>query len=104
MGKHVEIPEDTLIFLKETLEKAETARRMKNYQHCFESYNDLAQYFERVPDLKSAMYFYQRCADVATDVDARESISKANLNLGTCEEKADNWQGAMKFHEHALQI
>merc|ERR1719188_2053340 len=80
--KDVAIPEETLIFLKETLETAESARRSKNYQHCFESYNVLAEYFEKVPDLKSAMYFYQRCADVATEVDARESIAKANLNLG----------------------
>merc|ERR1719446_1229744 len=102
--KDVDIPEETLIFLKETLETAETARRSKNYQHCFESYNVLAEYFEKVPDLKSAMYFYQRCADVATEVDARESISKANLNLGTCEEKGNNWQSAMQFHERALTI
>jgi len=103
-SKDVEIPEDTLIFLKETLETAETARRLKNYQHCFERYNALAEYFEKVPDLKSAMYFYQRCADVATEVDARESIAKANLNLGTCEEQGKNWRSAMQFHEKALQI
>lgn len=102
--KDVDIPEETLIFLKETLETAETARRSKNYQHCFESYNVLAEYFEKVPDLKSAMYFYQRCADVASEVDARESISKANLNLGTCEEKGNNWHSAMQFHERALTI
>lgn len=103
-SKDVDIPEETLIFLKETLETAEIARRSKNYQHCFESYNVLAEYFEKVPDLKSAMYFYQRCADVATEVDARESISKANLNLGTCEEKGNNWHSAMQFHERALTI
>jgi len=102
--KDVDIPEETLIFLKETLETAESARRSKNYQHCFESYNVLAEYFEKVPDLKSAMYFYQRCADVASEVDARESISKANLNLGTCEEKGNNWHSAMQFHERALTI
>jgi len=103
-AKDIEIPEDTLIFLKETLEAAESARRAKHYQHCFESYNTLAEYFEKVPDLRSAMYFYQRCADVATEVDARESIAKANLNLGSCEESASNWQSAMQFHEKALQI
>jgi len=102
--KDVDIPEDTLMFLKETLEIAESARRAANYQHCFESYNTLAEYFEKVPDLKSAMYFYQRCADVASEVDARESISKAFLNLGTCEEQGDNWQSAMQFHEKALHI
>lgn len=103
-AKEVEIPEDTLIFLKETLESAETARRMKNYHHCFEHYNVLSDYFEKVSDLKSAMYFYQRCSDVATDVDARESIAKANLNLGMCEEKQGHWEEAMRFHERALSI
>jgi len=103
-SKDLDIPEETLIFLKETLETAETARRSKNYQHCFESYNVLAEYFEKVPDLKSAMYFYKRCADVASDVDAQQSISKANLNLGICEEKANNWNSAMQYHEKALHI
>uniref|UniRef100_A0A6U6PGJ7 Tetratricopeptide repeat protein 29 n=1 Tax=Zooxanthella nutricula TaxID=1333877 RepID=A0A6U6PGJ7_9DINO len=103
-ARDVDIPEETLVFLKETLEAAESARRAANYQQCFENYNTLAEYFEKVPDLKSAMYFYQRCADVAAEVDAKESISKACLNLGTCEEQGNNWQSAMQFHEKALYI
>jgi tetratricopeptide (TPR) repeat protein len=103
-AKDVEIPEETLIFLKETLETAESARRQRSYQSCFENYNTLAEYFEKVQDLKSAMYFYQRCADVASEINALESISKANLNLGTCEEQANNWESAMQFHERALEI
>jgi tetratricopeptide (TPR) repeat protein len=100
----MDLREDTLVFLKDTLETAESARRSEHYQRCFESYNALAEYFEQVSDLRSAMYFHQRCADVASVVDAHESISKANLNLGTCEEKAENWQSAMQFHERALAI
>jgi len=100
----VKIPEETLVYLKETLEAAETGRRGGNHQLCFENYNSLADYFKKVPDLKSAMYFYQRCADVASEVAARESISKAFLNLGTCQEQSGDWQKAMQFHEKALQI
>jgi len=103
-SKHVDIPEDTLIFLKETLETAEMARRHKTYQQCFENYNELAEYFETVPDLQSAMYFHRRCSDVASEVDARESIAKANLNLGSCEERNKNWENAMTFHQKALNI
>jgi len=103
-SKDLDLPEDTLIFLKETLESAESARRASQYQVCFEAYNNLAEYFEKVPDLKGAMYFYKRCADVATEVDARESMSKAFLNLGACEERSSNWQIAMEYHERALQI
>mmetsp|Transcript_45257 Transcript_45257/g.105606 ORF Transcript_45257/g.105606 Transcript_45257/m.105606 type:complete len:435 (-) Transcript_45257:32-1336(-) len=102
--KDVVIPEETLIFLKETLEQAESARRLRSYLQCYESYNSLAEFFETVPDLKSAMYFYQRCADVAAEVEAWESIAKANLNLGSCEEQGGNWQSAMQYHEKALEI
>lgn len=102
--KDVVIPEETLIFLKETLEQAESARRLRSYLQCYESYNSLAEFFEKVPDLKSAMYFYHRCADVAAEVDAWESIAKANLNLGSCEEQGGNWQSAMQYHEKALEI
>lgn len=100
----VEIPEETLMFLKERLEQAEMARHAKSYQQCFESYNVLAEFFEKVPDLKSAMYLYRRCADVAAEVNHLESIAKANLCLGTCEEKGKNWHSAMEFHEKALSI
>jgi tetratricopeptide (TPR) repeat protein len=100
----VHIPEETLVFFKDTLESAETARRMKNYHHCFEHYNVLSDYFEKMSDLRTAMYFYARCSEVATEVDARESIAKANLNLGLCEEKQSHWEEAMKYHEKALLI
>jgi tetratricopeptide (TPR) repeat protein len=100
----VDIPEETLLFFKETLESAESARSVGSYQQCFEAYNTLAEYFERVSDLKSAMYFFKRCAEVATEVQAHESIAKANLSLGSCEERAGNWHSAMSFHEKALQI
>lgn len=100
----VHIPEETLVFFKDTLESAETARRMKNYHHCFEHYNVLSDYFEKMSDLRTAMYFYARCSEVATEVDARESIAKANLNLGLCEEKQNHWEEAMKYHEKALLI
>jgi tetratricopeptide (TPR) repeat protein len=103
-SKHVDIPEETLIFLKETLETAEMARRHKTYQQCFENYNELAEYFETVNDLHSAMYFHRRCSDVATEVDARESIAKANLSLGSCEERNKNWESAMSYHQKALHI
>jgi tetratricopeptide (TPR) repeat protein len=103
-AQDVHIPEETLVFFKDTLESAETARRMKNYHHCFEHYNVLSDYFEKMGDLKTAMYFYARCAEVATEVDARESIAKANLNLGLCEEKQSHWEEAMKYHEKALVL
>jgi len=100
----VEIREDTLIYLKETLESAESAHRNSNYQHCYENYMSLAEYFEKIPDLKSGMYFYQRCADVAKEVGAQESLAKANLSLGICEEQEKNWHRARDFHESALEI
>lgn len=100
----VNIPEETMLFLKETLESAETARRQKNFHHCFEHYNLLSGYFEKINDHKGAKYFYERCAAVATEVDAQESIAKAKVNLGTVEEKSKNWHEAMRYHEEAYQI
>ena len=55
-----------------------------------------SDYFEKMGDLKTGMYFYARCAEVATEVDARESVAKANLSLGLCEEKQGHWEEAMK--------
>jgi len=100
----VEIPEQTLVFLKETLETAEGAHRAENYKDCFESYGTLAEYFEKVPDLKSGMYFHQRCADVATEVDARDSIAKANLSLGSCEEQAGNLHAMQALKEKVCRV
>ena len=55
-----------------------------------------SDYCEKMGDLKTGMYFYARCAEVATEVDARESVAKANLSLGLCEEKQGHWEEAMK--------
>jgi len=104
MHQDVSIPEDTMTFLKQTLESAETARRQKNFHHCFEHYNLLSDYFEKINDLKGAKYFYERCAAVATEVQAQESIAKAKVSLGTVEEKAKNWKEAQKFFEEAFDI
>jgi len=54
---------------------------MKNFHHCIDHYNGLAEYFG-VLDLKSAKYFYRRCIDVAQEVGAQDTLAKAHLNLG----------------------
>jgi len=99
-----EIAEDKLCFFKDTLETAEKARRTEDWLLCLESYGLLSEHFEKLPDLKNAMRFHQRWADVAEEADAPEKISKANLNLGLCEEKAGHWHNARIYHEKALEV
>lgn len=90
--------------LKEQLEKAEAARRGRNYFASIEYYTGLAGYFETRYDLKTSQYFHHRCLDVAADVGSEETLSRANLNLGISEEKLGNWEGAMAYHEVALEL
>lgn len=60
---------------------------LRSIRRVSEAYNNVAACFEKVPDLNGAMYFETRCVDVAKEFDARESMSKAVLNLGACEER-----------------
>ena len=53
--------------------------------------------FRKERKLADSIEFYAQ-------VRARESIAKANLSLGLCEEKQGHWEDAMKYHEKALLI
>jgi len=99
-----------VIYLKETLEKAENSRRSKNYHSAIEYYRTLAQYLESpaIADLQSARYFYKRCIVVAEQINQVEGsaleLAKANLAMGICEENLKSWRSAMQFHETSLEL
>lgn len=71
-----------IVFLKESLERAESNRRSKNYNLSVEGYQNLAEYFDQLGSTSSSRYFYQRCIAVAQEAGQSDAIAKANLNLG----------------------
>mmetsp|Transcript_12791 Transcript_12791/g.31098 ORF Transcript_12791/g.31098 Transcript_12791/m.31098 type:complete len:352 (-) Transcript_12791:800-1855(-) len=93
-----------IVFLKESLERAESNRRSKNYNLSVEGYQNLAEYFDQLGSTSSSRYFYQRCIAVAQEAGQSDAIAKANLNLGMCEEKLGHWEAAMSYHETALEL
>ncbi|CEM23234.1 unnamed protein product [Vitrella brassicaformis CCMP3155] len=116
------VPEETLVFLKETLESAETARRLgpTYLSQCFEQYRVVAEYFEKIHDLDSARYFHRRCGEVVAagiaskggagaggegeTAGLRECLAKSLLSLGICDERTNNWASAKEHHEQALRV
>ncbi|CAD7936277.1 unnamed protein product [Amoebophrya sp. A25] len=93
-----------IVYLKDTLEKAETNRRAMNYNTAVDGYNGLAEYFDKIGETKSSRYFFERCIAVAQEAGASDALAKANLNMGMCEEKLLNWEAAMGYHETALEL
>eukprot|EP00921_Rhytidocystis_pertsovi_P002581 GHVQ01004471.1.p1 GENE.GHVQ01004471.1~~GHVQ01004471.1.p1 ORF type:complete len:472 (+),score=75.16 GHVQ01004471.1:508-1923(+) len=98
-----DLPDPALVFVKETLQTAENSRRVENFSAGFEDYSILAEYFERQDDYSRGRYFYERCRDIAKDAGINESLAKALLHLGLCEEKEERWHQARLQHERSLE-
>eukprot|EP00743_Colponemidia_sp_Colp-15_P002440 GILK01002645.1.p1 GENE.GILK01002645.1~~GILK01002645.1.p1 ORF type:complete len:489 (-),score=60.33 GILK01002645.1:201-1667(-) len=100
----VEIPQETMVFLKETLTVAESQRRMGDSSSALQNYRSLAEYFESINDYRTGLYFYDRCLDVAKDSKDHEGKATAYLRLGMCQEKLRQMGEAMKCHEASFNL
>jgi len=62
------IPDDQLKFVQATLTTAERAHRRGDSERVFVAYDSLAQYFLEMAEYKTAIYFFEKCLDIAESV------------------------------------
>lgn len=91
--------------LQSKLIQAETAkRRAGQINVVYDSYNTLAKHFQDIGDHKTAVYFFEKCLEIASmSVDVEGEIS-ANHNLGDAYDKAGDFTNAIFFHERTLEL
>lgn len=102
--KEIDIPVEEMKFLADMLVEAEGARRERKTQIVFARYNSLAKYFLEKSDVKSGIYFYEKCLEIARLTSDSMGEMSANNNLGTAHYNIGNSNESIRYHEDHLRI
>lgn len=99
-----------MVFIRDNLSRAEEARRAGaaagGEKTVFESYSHLAQHFYAKEDSEAAtaVYFFDKCAEVAAASGDSTQQMDAARNLGLSHERLGDVERAILFHEDHLAV
>eukprot|EP01041_Mallomonas_annulata_P006316 gene6316-12776_t len=103
-NKKIESSTEDMSFIKDNLVKAEVSRRQGNTTGVYTAFNNLAEFYKRNMDWRTAIYFHEKCLEVAQlTLDLRAEMT-ANHALGTVYQRMSEWETAQKFHERHEEI
>lgn len=93
-------------FMKENLTRAEESRRKGDTDNVYNSYSNLAVYFQRgqVNDPKTGVYFYEKCLEIAKLTSDGPGEMSANHSLGCVHQQMGNSAAAIRFHERHMEL
>ena len=63
----IDVSHNEMVFIRDNLTKAEEARRKGDTPNVYNSYSNLALYYqsEEVKDPKTGVYFYEKCLEIS---------------------------------------
>ncbi len=95
-----------MAFIRGNLCKAEESRRKGDTKSVYESYSDLALYFQsdQVGDPKTGVYFYEKCLEISKLTGDVSGEMSANHNLGKVHGQMGDSLSAVQFHERHMQL
>lgn len=96
-------PED-LLKIKELLTEAESSRRSGDTKEVFRCYGSLAKYYQDNKDLKTSIYFYERCLELAKLTSDVTAEMDSTHHLGIAYDKSGDEEGAITLHEQHLAL
>ena len=108
--KDVEVSALDMVFIRDNLSRAEEARRTGagagGESTVFESYAHLAHHFYEKDDSEAstAVYFFDKCAEVAAMSGDPSQQMDAARNLGLSYERLADVERAIGFHEEHLSV
>ena len=101
----VQVPPDEMVYIRDNLTHAETARRKGDTATVYAAYSNLAQYFqERSGDPKTGVYFYEKCHEIARLTGDHRGEMAANHDLGLAHTIIGDVDGATRYHERHLEM
>jgi len=100
----VEIPDQHLSSIQNNLIAAEKAHRRNEPSRIIDAYEKLAMYFQECRDYRTAVYFYEKCSDIAESTGNLAQQCVAANNLGVTYDAMGNVALAARFHEKHLQL
>lgn len=99
----IQISESEMNKLRENLTQAEQARRSGDTQAVFKSYTRLAAYYNDIQDVKTAIFFYEKCLEIARLTMDPQAELTALHNIGTAHFNCGAYEQASEYHEEQLQ-
>ncbi len=99
-----DIPTHQLADVQQNLMNAEKAHRRSDTGRILDAYENLANYFQGNRDHRTAIYFYEKCLDIAETTGNLGQQCVANNNLGVTHDAMGEMGLAARFHEKHLQI
>jgi hypothetical protein len=103
--RDIQVPPDEMVYIRDNLTHAETARRKGDTGTVYSAYSNLAQYFqERSGDPKTGVYFYEKCHEIARLTGDHRGEMAANHDLGLAHTIIGDVDGATRYHERHLEM
>lgn len=94
-----------LRLLQSKLMNAETAkRRAGQVDVVYENYESLATHFQEQGDHKTAIYFFEKCLEVANMAVDTDGETRANCSLGLAQEKKGDFRAAVGYFERHAEL
>jgi tetratricopeptide (TPR) repeat protein len=102
--KEVDVPVEEMLFIRDNLTRAESARRHGETTQVYDCYNNLARYFQNVDDTKTGIYFYEKCLEISRLTMDKLGEMRANHSLGLAHQSIKNTSNAITYHERHLAL
>ena len=102
----IDVSPQEMTFIRENLTKAEEARRKGDTPNVYNSYSNLALYFQsnEVNDPKTGVYFYEKCLEISKLTGDTEGEMSANHSLGCVHQLMGDSMNAIQFHERHMEL
>ncbi|CAM9378526.1 unnamed protein product [Ectocarpus sp. 13 AM-2016] len=100
----VNVPKREMLFIRDNLVAAESARRRGDTAAVYRAYNSLAQYYQEMNDPKTGVYFHEKCLEISRLTADRGGEMSANHRLGVAYEKMGDVVAATNYHERHQEL
>ncbi|KAL6763448.1 subunit of axonemal inner dynein [Haematococcus lacustris] len=99
-----ELPQNSLLFLKTQLVKADIARQSHQVEEVYGAYKLLAKYFAQLGRLQTAEFFFKQCLHFSREAAWLPGELESNLALGVLYEELHDTPAAIACHERRLEL
>jgi len=98
-GQKIQVSLQDMVFIRNNLVQAEADRRQGNTGGVFGAFNRLADFYEQQADFLTAIFFHEKCLDIATMTSDVRAEMAANHALGCVYQKLLDYESAASHHE-----
>lgn len=98
------VPPEDLMRIKDLLTEAESSRRSGDTKEVFRCFGTLAEYYQDQKDLKTSIYFYEKCLELAKLTNDVQAEMESTHHLGIAYEKSGDEEGSIALHEQHLAL